>query len=115
MLCVLCDKLAALLAIDGGTLALLNQHLSAKHTACLGSLLNHHVTVPCVPAAFVTALRNRRVHAAIKYWCVLVLMMVGTLLLQYFVPVSTRFSPTFGYTAAVVGMSDRVESTVFKV
>jgi hypothetical protein len=75
------------------------------------------VAVPCaaVPAAFAAALRNRRLHAAIKYWCVLVVMMVGTLLLQYFVPVSARLSPSFGYTAAVVGMSDRVESTVFKV
>lgn len=60
-------------------------------------------------------MHNRRVHACIKYWCVIVIMLVGTLLLQYFVPASVRLGPSFGYTAAVVGMSDRVESTVFKV
>lgn len=66
-------------------------------------------------AAFLAAVRNRRVQAAVKYWCVLVVVMVGTLLLQYFLPVVARMNPTFGYTAVVVGMSDRVESTVFKV
>lgn len=66
-------------------------------------------------SALLAALRNRRVQAAFKYWCVLVLMLVGTLLLMYFVPVSAMLSPTFGYTLAAVGMSDRVESTVFKV
>jgi len=55
------------------------------------------------------------VQAAVKYWFVLVVMLVGTLLLQYFVPASVQLGPSFGYTAAVVGMSDRVESTVFKV
>lgn len=66
-------------------------------------------------AAFVAALRNRRVQAAIKYWAVLVVMLVGTLMLEYFLPVAARLNPSFGYTAAAVGMSDRVESTVFKV
>lgn len=65
--------------------------------------------------ALLGALRNRRVQAAIKYWGVLMVMMVGTLLLMYFVPVTAFFGPSFGYTLAAVGMSDRVESTVFKV
>jgi hypothetical protein len=41
--------------------------------------------------------------------------MVGTLLLLHFVPTSYRYAPNFGYSAAAVGMSDRVESTVHKV
>lgn len=70
---------------------------------------------PTPPPAFKATLCKRRVQAAIKYWSVLVLLFVGTLLLQYFVPVAGRLNPSFGYTAAAVGMSDRVESTVFKV
>jgi hypothetical protein len=70
---------------------------------------------PLLPAAFLATLRNRRVQAAVKYWAVLVVVMVGTLLVMYFVPQSARWSPSFGYTAAAVGMSDRVESTVSKV
>jgi hypothetical protein len=84
---------------------LLHLTLTAVPFLCVGGLL----------AAFLAAVRNRRVQAAVKYWGVLVIMMVGTLLLQYFKPVVARMNPTFGYTAVVVGMSDRVESTVFKV
>lgn len=61
------------------------------------------------------ALKSRRVQAGAKYWTVLTLMLVGTLLLQYFVPPSARYGPSFGYSAAAIGMSDRVEATVFKV
>jgi hypothetical protein len=35
--------------------------------------------------------------------------------LLYFVPTAYRYAPNFGYSAAAVGMSDRVESTVHKV
>jgi hypothetical protein len=72
-------------------------------------------SVVCCPAAFLASLKNRRVQAVFKYWSVLTLLMVGTLLLMYFVPLIGRFNPSFGFTAAAVGMSDRVESTLFKV
>lgn len=54
-------------------------------------------------------------QAAIKYWGVLTVLLVGTLLLMYFRPILARYGPSFGFTAAAVAMSDRVESTIFKV
>lgn len=42
-------------------------------------------------------------------------VLVGILVLMHYVPESVKLAPNFGYSAAAVGMSDRVESTVFKV
>lgn len=71
--------------------------------------------LPCCSAAFLASLKSRSVQAVLKYWSVLTLLMVGTLLLMYFMPIIGRFNPSFGFTAAAVGMSARVESTLFKV
>eukprot|EP00775_Hariotina_reticulata_P009285 gene9285-9450_t len=66
-------------------------------------------------AAFVRQLKGRRFQAGVKYWFVLSAVLVSILVLMYFVPESIRLAPNFGYSAAAVGMSDRVESTVYKV
>jgi hypothetical protein len=60
-------------------------------------------------------IKGRRFVAGLKYWIVLAGVMVATLALLYSVPTSYRYAPNFGYSAAAVGMSDRVESTVHKV
>jgi hypothetical protein len=77
--------------------------------------LRRRLLLPCPPAGLQAALRSRRVQAGAKYWAVLMLMLVGILVLQYLHPRSIAMGPSFGYTAAAVGMSDRVEATVFKV
>jgi hypothetical protein len=68
-----------------------------------------------VYAAFLRQIKGRRFIAGLKYWTVLSCVMVATLMLLYFVPSSYRYAPNFAYSAAAVGMSDRVESTVHKV
>lgn len=66
-------------------------------------------------AAFLRQIKGRRFIAGLKYWCVLTAVMVTILVIQYKVPQASRYAPNFAYSAAAVGMSDRVESTVFKV
>lgn len=66
-------------------------------------------------AALVTQLRGRRFLAGVKYWFVCSTVLVAVLALQYYVPISYKYAPNFGYSAAAVGMSDRVESTIYKV
>jgi hypothetical protein len=76
----------------------------------------HYCLNPRLPyTAFLRQVKGRRFRAGLKYWIVLSCVMVGTLLLLYGVPTSYRYAPNFGYSAAAVGMSDRVESTVHKV
>ncbi|WIA41085.1 hypothetical protein OEZ86_004716 [Tetradesmus obliquus] len=65
--------------------------------------------------AFVRQVKGRRFRAGLKYWLVLSCVMVATLALLHGVPTAYRYAPNFGYSAAAVGMSDRVESTVHKV
>ena len=75
-------------------------------------------TLPCPAAnaaAFVRQLKGRRFQAGVKYWIVCTTVLVSVLAILYAVPSAARHAPNFAYSAAAVGMSDRVESTVHKV
>ncbi|KIZ00884.1 hypothetical protein MNEG_7079 [Monoraphidium neglectum] len=76
--------------------------------------------------AFLRQIKGRRFIAGVKYWFVISTVLVALLLVQYHIPSAYRraflppssagaYAPNFGYSAAAVGMADRVEATVFKV
>lgn len=54
-------------------------------------------------------------QAGCKYWLVLVLVYTATLLAMHFDTAIASLTPAFGYVAAVLTMSERVEATVSKV
>lgn len=55
------------------------------------------------------------VQAAFKYWLVLVLVFEVTLMVMYSQPVMRPLNPAFGFVAASLAMSEKVEATVSKV
>jgi hypothetical protein len=66
--------------------------------------------------AGVSALISQPVfQAGAKYWLVLSLMLVATLLSLHYDPALVSLNPAFGYVAASLAMSERVEATVSKV
>jgi hypothetical protein len=54
-------------------------------------------------------------QAGAKYWLVLSMMLVATLLSLHYDPALVSLNPAFGYVAASLAMSERVEATVSKV
>lgn len=58
---------------------------------------------------------QRTFQAAAKYWLVLSLVLVATLLTLHFDPYIATLNPAFGYVAASLAMAERVEATVSKV
>jgi hypothetical protein len=54
-------------------------------------------------------------QAGAKYWLVLSLMLCATLASLHFDPALVSLNPAFGFVAASLAMSERVEATVSKV
>jgi hypothetical protein len=54
-------------------------------------------------------------QAGAKYWLVLSLMLCATLLSLHYDPALISLNPAFGFVAASLAMSERVEATVSKV
>jgi hypothetical protein len=54
-------------------------------------------------------------QAAFKYWLVLVTVFEVTLMVMYSQPVMRPLNPAFGFVAASLAMSEKVEATVSKV
>eukprot|EP00879_Flechtneria_rotunda_P012322 GHRR01012869.1.p1 GENE.GHRR01012869.1~~GHRR01012869.1.p1 ORF type:complete len:957 (+),score=306.37 GHRR01012869.1:270-3140(+) len=60
-------------------------------------------------------LASPRFQAGCKYWLVLAVVFVATVLSLHFDAVIASLSPAFGFVAAALAMSERVEATVSKV
>lgn len=54
-------------------------------------------------------------QAGFKYWLVLAVLFEVTLLVLYAVPAIRPLGPAFGFVAASLSMSEKVEATVSKV
>lgn len=54
-------------------------------------------------------------QAAFKYWLVLVIVFEVTLVIMYAEPAIRPLNPAFGFVAASLAMSEKVEATVSKV
>jgi len=55
------------------------------------------------------------VQAGFKYWLVLCIVFEVTLVVLYALPLTRPLNPSFGFVAASLTMSERVEATVSKV
>lgn len=54
-------------------------------------------------------------QAGVKYWTVLVVVYTATIIAMHYDSAIATLTPAFGYVAAVLTMSERVEATVSKV
>ncbi|KAF8059743.1 Heat shock 70 kDa protein [Scenedesmus sp. PABB004] len=95
---------------------------AAAHVRCLPARTDtpmhartHAHSPPRRIAGLADLVRCRRVQAGAKYWLVLTACLVATLASMHTSPPLVRVSPAFGYIAASLAMSERVEATLTKV